>query len=146
MGAGCAYRLTEDRESVAYWIDINYSPLETDESGHEIEWRMGDEQDMAFEHLRETLKSLPKFDIAQHDECGYEFTYGNSYLIKLGTTHNADGILIDFDYWGSPENGLVEHNYPKSYHRLMKALNKIYEVNCGYSAWCPSRYEIGELK
>jgi hypothetical protein len=135
MGAGCYYTLPDNRDILAYWLDVPASDEDEDYS---------DNFECELDYLKEVLLSLPLC----HEYNG-QLYYGKQFKIDLDSTYYGDGILInlviDLYDWSEKYN-FVLSNLDKVYHRIIKHVNKSLPLKRAAGSWCSAEYGIGEIK
>lgn len=118
MGAGCYYTCDIDRER-AVWLDIS----EQVDSG---EWWVGDFESDIEECLKGSIWEYHGFEI-----------FSPAYDIKLETTYNGDGLVLNM-LEQRDENALLTATCRASYWKLVDRLCKrgysFYIATSGYTA------------
>ncbi|MCP3921320.1 MAG: hypothetical protein GY714_01915 [Desulfobacterales bacterium] len=146
MGAGCYYTLEENRDIKAYWVNIQVE----DEEGY------GEDDDgWAFEfvldQLKETILELPicaKYGLIPSNT-GYnnnKIYYGDMFIVSLDSTYYGDGILINFEFQDVDCEGLQNHNYEISYNKLIKHINKSFELSIATSGYTSATLAVDTIK
>ena len=135
MGAGCYYTLPDNRDILAYWLDVPASDEDEDYS---------DNFECELDYLKEVLLSLPLC----HEYNG-QLYYGKQFKIDLDSTYYGDGILInlviDMYDWSEKYN-FVLSNLDKVYHRIIKHVNKSLPLKRAAGAWCSANFAVVEIK
>jgi hypothetical protein len=136
MGAGCYYTLPDNRDVLAYWLDIGYE-FEGQEDN-------SDYFDCELDNLESVLLELPLCS-----KYNGQLYYGKQFKIDLDSTYNGDGILINlivdlYDY--DKKYNFVVSNLEKVYNRIIKHVNKSLPLRRAAGAWCSAQFAIGEIK
>lgn len=136
MGAGCYYTLEEDRDQRAYWIE-----LEDTANEFEYEWLI----ESIIDHIME-LPICKKYGQVPSRN-GYEnkIYYGDMFIVSLESKYYGDGVIINFEFQEVEYEGLQRSNYIKSYMKLIRHLNKSFELNIATSGYTCSKLEINSI-
>lgn len=136
MGAGCYYTLPQNRDILAYWIDLP----ESDDQDSDNSWIF----DATVENISETLLELPLCSFADQ----YSFWYGKHYKIELVSTYYGDGlqILLSVDLPEYHEKfNFFASNLTKVYAKIIKHVNKDFDLKRAAGSWSSTTIEIGAL-
>lgn len=131
MGAGCNYRLPEDPELLAYWVDFD----DTHETG--------------FECTAELIEEVI-LEMKQAEWANGTIYYGKSFEVTFAETYQGGGILIHLgmhtvrDYHSEYKSCLA--NLAKAYNKIIREVNQHFPVHCAAGCWTSCRYDIGEFK
>lgn len=140
MGAGCYYTLPDNREILAYWIDLTLD--QGDENSDEFDTDFYSE--IMADDLKECLLDLPLC----HEYHG-QLYYGKHFKIDLASTYYGDGLLINLSvdlYDWSDNYNFVASNLDRVYNRIIKHVNKSFKLCRAAGAWCRAEFAIGEIK
>lgn len=136
MGAGCYYTLPQNRDILAYWIELP----ESDDQDSDDSWIF----DCMVENIGETLLTLPLCDVVDQ----FSFWYGKHYKIELVSTHYGDGlqILLSVDLPEYHEKfNFFASNLSKVYAKIIKHVNKDFDLKRAAGSWCSTTIEKGSL-
>jgi hypothetical protein len=139
MGAGCYYTLPQNRDILAYWVDVTL-----DDEDRDLGWDDSDFHDVLLDDLKSCILELP----LSYDKKGTQIYYGKHYIIELEPTYYGDGILIhlsvDLEDWRDLYP-LMYVNLEKVYNKIVKHINKSFSLKRAAGSWCSSTIKRGEL-
>lgn len=144
MGAGCYYTHKETGTK-AYWVSTDFARFDDEGELREDGLYLLDVEDME-ENLSEIFYSLGYEQMSVNGVRKGEH-FNGLFNVKLESTYHGDGVLIYLEprYFESPYYQLAMANHDKAYDRIMREVNKHYEVCIATSAWTSSKLEIGSL-
>lgn len=139
MGAGNRYTLSENRDVLAFQLDVSCDCWE--ENIYDCDCK-----ECQLDYLKEIIFKLPLAKKYGMNDARDSFYYGEMFTITLENNYSGDAIVIGFELQNDFEQyGLQLHNCERTYMKVIKHINKYLPLFVGHG-YTSSHYEINEIK
>lgn len=135
MGAGCYYT-HKTTGTKAYWLDLSYI---CDEDNLDISYVLFDDVKMEIETIMDRLGYKKYSDL--------EYRNG-LYAVYFESTYYGDGLVVRIepvDEYDHKIQNLAIANHAKAERRIVKELNKLYDICIATSGWTAQTIKVNEL-
>ena len=144
MGAGCNYTNDID-SSKSYWIEIKNVLTDNEEDIYKENFDHSLNFDLFYELVTESLGELFKNDKTY--SLGENCLESQCYKIEFESSYYGDSIVFNmkenFSYWDNEgQYNLIIKNAEKSYLRVMKKIQKYFELHTSFGCWTSGKVEL----